>query len=937
MFVKFNSLLSEHTLNEIRKLGKQSITNLGKPESELFNLITMWIQDINNIPVKRRKESVLESSFISKVLCECLGYSTIGSSKAFSLIPKDGTGNFPDLKGGQFTSKNTFFNVKPKFLIELKGPNCIDLKKPQSSRPDKKSPVQQVISDMFMEGEQCSFAVVTNMLDFEIYTRSFADKRYISFSLNELSQYDDLYLLFGLLSSESILMDSKSINVEFKNIENIKKSISKDFYEVFRVAREGVFKNINGTIADADSNHFVTKLLSQIIFIIYGESTGLIPKGSLENVLELGDYKWDNYRKFCTAMDKGGKISQLSLFGYNGGLFHPTPLFKKKFNKEVLKSISPLASFNFLDKKGNLLSVEDIRDILGRVLEYSLEINKEENLYNFTREGDFAEARKKQATRNKRQKNGAFYTKRNITKYMVERTIELMRLDKVNISKTKWLDPACGSGAFLVEMFDQLVGVEKAKVGFKDGMLEQKDSFKVLMNEIESNVIDRISGVDFDPLATGIAQLSISMKCSRPYEKLPLLSETIREADSLKEGAPKKPKYDVIIANPPYMRWEYIPKEYRDFLSKEKDFKDLAASKADYSAFFFKDAARKIKPNGYLTFIATNKLLSNAQSEEFRRWMSKDFDIVEIFDFRKPVFQGTNVETAIFILKKKKSAAQASLPYLDVFTYNKSDNHLEPLIKTEVSCDILESAPFYTIPTRITPEAIRVVNWYQQNIEKFNTLVDFKSKVGLRITDVNSDNVLKGKPSVSIKSKFEPLHDGTSMQIGTTKFSSSARWISKKSPKLAKWRSDLNSSNGYIVIKELASKPNCISVKKCPALLNSTSIYYDTAQNPNYDIKDLANWVQGVMAEAWMEVWFGPNRHHATQRWMKVYVQTIPYPRDGGFFDSLPGWVIKECEYFLKGEYRDSENKDIDIDIKNLLERAESIKEKAAKKKRLLA
>lgn len=930
MFIKQNTLFSEYTINEIKENGKKALSNTSIPFGVRFKAVENWIDQINKIPLKNRKESVLETSFIKTILCEVLGHSLVGDSGSFTLIPKDGTENFPDIKGGCFTTLNSYFTVRPKFLIELKGPRCINFRAPQTSRPDRKSPAQQVISDMFMEQEQCVFSVVTNMIDFEIFSRSFADKRSISFSLNNLVDYDDLYLLYGLISSDSLLMNPDIVSVHFKKNENSKKAVSKKFYGEFKDCRDNLFKAVSKDLKDDQSNHFVTKLLSQILFIIYGESTGLIPRESLSNVLELGDYEWSNYRKFCGAMDKGGKFAQLDLFGYNGGLFYPNSLFKKEYNKNVLKSISGIAQFKFTDKAGSPLSTDDVRDILGRVLEFSLETNKEENLYNFTEQGTFAEARKKQATKNERQRKGTFYTKRYITKYMIERTISLLKADKVNISKSKWLDPACGSGAFLVEMFDQLSEHEKAKVGLKDDMILRNKSGKMILNQIESDVIDRIRGTDFDPLAAGISQLSISMKCCRPYEKLPLLNDTISHCDSLKEGV-KKPLYNVIVANPPYMRWESIPKAYRSFLLKDDEFSDLAEIGADYSAFFFRDAYRKLKPGGYLTFIATNKLLSSAQAEKFRKWLTESFHIVEIFDFRKAVFSGTDVETAIIILQKKKDANENHQSYRDVFSYSSSENHLEPTQFSDVSFKHIENSPFWTIPAKTSPEIQSVLNWFYDNKSKLNLMESFfEPKTGLRITDISKADVLQSKPKENVKKLYEPLFDGTSFQHGKDTRGAATRFIRKDSKKLTAWKSTFLGEN-YLLFKELSTRPVIQYSRTCPAILCSLVAFKEKKNlKEKIDFKSLTEYLNSPVTDTFMEFWFGSNRTHKNQRWKQVYINKVPFPKSCKLND-IPAWVLKACIQFRDGIFEDVSSKEIEGRIRA---KATRIKGKAKSKSR---
>ena len=430
------------------------------------------------------------------------------------------------------------------------------------------------------------------------------------------------------------------------------------------------------------------------------------------------------------------------------------------------------------------------------------------------------------------------------------------------------------------------------------------------MSKIEGGVLKRLQGIDIDPLAVGISQLNISLKCCKPYEKLPMLAENILEGDSLFSNYGKK--VDVIVGNPAYMQWRYIPKTYRQRLLEENDFEYLAKGSMDYSTFFFKSAHRRLKKNGILAFIATNKLLASAQTKDFRIWLSNSFDILKILDFRKKVFQGTDVETAIYILRKKSDGASHSKSYIDVAEFVRSEGHLEERLITKVPINLIENTPYRVIPTKVTDKILNVYSWFEKNKNRFSSLDDqCNLKAGLRITDIDADDVLKKRPPKSVISEYLPLLDGTCLEAGNSKIKQVTRWVSKDSRKLITWWKDIPAYSGYVILKELSSRPAFVLSKKVPAILNSLGIIFPK-ENSNIDIKDVNTWFDHPFTEAMMEFWFGPNRHHATQRWKNVYSGKLPIPKNGRIKGTFPSWVIKASLEFLEKEVSrsDLETKD---------------------------
>lgn len=910
--IRHCNLFTPFQIEQFRKEGKSRFLAAYKqgPQNNI-NKIKDWIENIDSLSMRLKKEKKLETPFIKNVMCEALGHTLIGESSHVTLVAQDANSEdkIPDIKIGNFdsTKLSDLSKLYPDFIMELKGPSCINFRRTNKRNGEKHSPMKQVISDMFREGEGCKFSIVTNMIEFEIFSREFAEKRSMVINLQDLNDADDFYLFYAFLGSESLLIDNKKIVTEFKRLEQNKLNLTSSFHIEFKQCRNKMFDCLDGKLSDENANSLVTKILAQALFTIYAETIGLLPEGALINVLELSDYSWGAYLKFVSIIDKGGMLEGNDIFGYNGGLFKPNTLFSVEQSSNFLKPLKKLLKFRFLYMDGTNLTKDDLRDVLGRMLEHSLEVNEEEKLFNFTKEGKFAEARKKQASKNDRQKKGVFYTPNAVTNYMVQRVIELLDMNKKNISKTTWLDCASGSGAFLTEVFQQLVEIEKEKVGLKDTIINKYSKLSSLQSGIEQQVISRISGIDIDKLAVGVAQLNLSLSCVRPDTKLPTLTKMICEGDALFDESEKK--YDVIISNPPYMQWRYIPKNYRSWMLEDEDYKNFAEDSADYSSFFFLSAWLKLKPGGILAFISTNKTLATAQGKNFRSWLLKKFDIVELLDFRKSIFKGTDIEPCIFILRKKDKTI--ALPhYLDVNEFVYEKNKIEVTARNKVRVSLLTEGPYLAIPTRTTPDILAVWDWYKKNTKSFQELGTIsKIKAGLRITDIASAEVITKKPSSSIAHKYENLIDGPCLTFDESKIDNVSRWISKKSIKINNWREDLHSQKSKcLLIKELSTKPCVVVHSGIPACLNSIGVvvphdFYKV------NINSLRNWMLHPFVESFMDLWFGANRTHSNQRWKNSYISVIPVPKDSKVIDDIPDAVVKNCHYFVC-KLRGNEEKD---------------------------
>jgi len=112
----------------------------------------------------------------------------------------------------------------------------------------------------------------------------------------------------------------------------------------------------------------------------------------------------------------------------------------------------------------------------------------------------------------------------------------------------------------------------------------------------------------------------------------------------------KKGGFDVVIANPPYVRQEILGNDFKKLM--KKNFPEVANGTADLYVYFFAVAFKLFKSKGTITFITPNKYLKTKYGLELRNILRK-YQVDKIIDFFElPVFEAAN-DTAISIIRNE--------------------------------------------------------------------------------------------------------------------------------------------------------------------------------------------------------------------------------------------------------------------------------------------
>ncbi|MHA1667385.1 MAG: Eco57I restriction-modification methylase domain-containing protein [Candidatus Heimdallarchaeaceae archaeon] len=278
-----------------------------------------------------------------------------------------------------------------------------------------------------------------------------------------------------------------------------------------------------------------------------------------------------------------------------------------------------------------------------------------------------------------RKELGEFYTPVQIINYI----LDSIGYKGQNIRGKKTLDPACGSGGFLIQATKRLIK------SFLD--LFGKKSIKELSpseaNEILVEIIDSLVGWDINPFACHIAEMNILfqlidlIKVAKDEPSFKFKRINIFHTDSLFEPISKnakktlddyfrinervkiyaneqkqitrlkETKYDFVIGNPPYVHLTSIPNEL--YLIYKTNYPNVAIGRTDLYILFLKLGLDLLKARGKLGFIVSDQFLIKKAGEGIKEEFLKKTKILEITDFQKfgQFLDATNY-TAIIIVEK---------------------------------------------------------------------------------------------------------------------------------------------------------------------------------------------------------------------------------------------------------------------------------------------
>jgi len=333
-------------------------------------------------------------------------------------------------------------------------------------------------------------------------------------------------------------------------------------------------------------------------------------------------------------------------------------------------------------------------DVLGQVYEqylgYIAQVAKEEAKKQQMRLFPPAERIEITAKIEKRKAGGIYYTPKWVTDYIVKQTVGrfIEEHNHNEILNIKILDPACGSGSFLIRAYDELLNYHAKVKGKTVADLDWMERMEVLTRNI--------FGVDLDPQAVEIARLNLLIRALAEIKSLPPLASNIQCGNSLISGSDeelqeclgdnfkdKKPfnwedtypnimkqgGFDIVIGNPPYVNEARGNKELFRELKALPKLGAYYEKNMDLFNYFVEVGLDLLKEGGFLAYIIPAYWQDRTGATLLRNKVVKDTNIEHLVDLGEfKVFEGAPGQHNNIVVLRKVSPHDKtySLKYVQV-------------------------------------------------------------------------------------------------------------------------------------------------------------------------------------------------------------------------------------------------------------------------------
>ncbi len=665
-----------------RKTIAAALAVAAEPTPDQFEAAAYWAQEAR-AGFGGRNESQLEQAFNQYVLQRILGYTEEVAATAGTMRAKQPIGpRIVDVALGQFAGATAAI-VAP---VELKGPKT-DLDRVMAGRA--KTPVQQAW-EYAMDAPGARWVLVANMRFLRLYAFGHGTTAYEEFNLEFIDEPDDLKRLILLLHASNLLGTATAGLLTRSATED--RDITNQLYRDYRDLRTTLMQFVadqHTEIAPEPRIALVQKILDRLVFIAFAEDTVLLPDNRLKLAVEHDDPfqprpKWDNIKALFEAVDRGN--DRLGITGYNGGLFAPDPLVNAlALPDHIVTQFLKLAAYDYKSE----ISVT----ILGHLFEQTIgDI-----------EADLLVARGEAPPKaGKKKRDGIVYTPDFVTRFIVDHTLGKViadiraELQAVHVASSDadgeivwngaeidywraWLarlkaltivDPACGSGHFLVAAFDHLSAEVKAA---NDRLRELDPLAADDTAAANAHIITKnLYGVDLNAESVEITRLSLWLKTAQPRQPLTTLDHNIRVGNSIVDDAAVHPRafdwdtafpeiaaaggFDITVGNPPYVRMELL-KPIKPWLEKHYA---VVSDRADLYAYFFERGVRLLKVGGRLGYISSSTFFRTGSGAPLRGWLAAATDVEAVIDFGDAqLFEGVTTYPAILILQRRAEGESA--------------------------------------------------------------------------------------------------------------------------------------------------------------------------------------------------------------------------------------------------------------------------------------
>jgi predicted type IV restriction endonuclease len=714
---------------------------------EIIELVDRFNRNIESYKSGHYNETQLRREFIDP-LFEALGWDVnnkSGYAEAYKEVIHEDS-----IKVGAGTKAPDYcFRIggTRKFFLEAKKPS-VDIK-------IEVSPAYQI--RRYAWSAKLPLSILSDFEELAVYDcrikPSKNDKSSVArILLINFREYIDRWAeIAAIFSKEAIQKGSFDKFIESGKKKRGTTEVDNVFLEEIESWREMLAKDIakhNPRLSQRELNFAVQRTIDRIIFLRICEDRGIEEYGRLMALQNGGQA----YLRLCElyrhADDK-----------YNSGLFHfreekniaelPDELtLRIKISDDPLKDIIKRLYYPESPYEFSIISA----DILGQVYEQFLG-----KVIRLTA-GHRAIVEEKPEVR---KAGGIYYTPSYIVDYIVKNTVGKLLEGKnpKTASKLRILDPACGSGHFLIGAYQYLLdwhlnwyvkdgskkwAIKKPPVLYQD----THGDWRLTTSERKRILLNNIYGVDIDPQAVEVTKLSLLLKVLEGETEqtlnttlrlfreraLPDLGNNIKCGNSLigpefyqnqqvsmfndeeryrinafdwnKEFKEIMCSggFDVVIGNPPW--GSLLSTSEKIYLQNNYVNKQ---GEAESHLFFLEKGFKLLSKSGMLGYITPNTWLTVIRSEQTRDYFLKYAHLYETIELSKYIFRDAPdiVPILVFLKRYSTNKAKCIVKRANVNKVNE-DNFDSVFSVNEVQQSIWSDSPGHVINIRIRPDTIRI-------------------------------------------------------------------------------------------------------------------------------------------------------------------------------------------------------------------------------------